>query len=322
MSWDISRIQQLAGVPLNESMEATHKHLAANEYARKQATVSQLKAAIKFFGSGPSAAKCQAELDSRKNSVKESYDADDGDDGMSASERAIIKKAEDDLKKKGIKVKDADPDKDLHDLAQRRKAKEKAKEEAEDKEEAESKAAAAAEKKAEDDKEAAPKKEPEAKKEEPKKEAPKAEDKKEDPTAAEAKRRGKAPNPDSMAQKALAWIKANPDATGGQFKKWAAGAGFEMGANYANTFFHGLKAKARAALKQSTNECYMLGHTSIPSFLLSENKMMNQYQWIDPSSPMDPLVFETEAEAKKVAQYIYEWKNQTADIVKIDFSDE
>ena len=48
--------------------------------------------------------------------LNESYD-DDGDDGMSASERALLKKAEGDLKKKGVKVKDADPDKDLHALS-------------------------------------------------------------------------------------------------------------------------------------------------------------------------------------------------------------
>lgn len=255
--------------------------------------------------------------------LTESYDDDDGDDGMSASERALLKKAEGDLKKKGVKVKDADPDKDLHALAQRRKAKEKAKEDAEDREEAESTAAAAAEKKAEekeapkaeDDKEAAPKKEPEAKKEEPKKEAPKAEEKKEEP-AAEAKRRGKAPNPESFNQHAKANAKSM---TRGQFLTWAAEK-HGKGKAYASALFAKYNPKSSREVK--TNECYMLQHPSVPSFLLAENKMMNQYQWIDGASPMDPLVFETEADAKKVAQYIYEWKNQTADIVKIDFSDE
>lgn len=253
--------------------------------------------------------------------INESYD--DDDDGMSASERALLNKAESDLKKKGVKVKDADPDKDLHALAQRRKAKDKAKEDAEDKEEAESKARAAAEKKAEekeapkaeDDKEAAPKKEPEAKKEEPKKEAPKAEEKKEEP-AAEAKRRGKAPNPESFNQHAKANAK---NMTRGQFLTWAAEK-HGKGKAYASALFAKYNPKSSREVK--TNECYMLAHPSIPSFLLAENQMMNQYQWIDAASPMDPLVFETEEEAKKVATYIYEWKNQTADIIKIDLSDE
>ena len=243
--------------------------------------------------------------------LTESYD-DDDDDGMSASERALLKKAEGDLKKKGVKVKDADPDKDLHALAQRRKAKDKAKEDAEDREEAESKAAAAAEKKAEekeapkaeDDKEAAPKKE-----------EPKAEEKKEEP-AAEAKRRGKAPNPESFNQHAKANAK---NMTRGQFLTWAAEK-HGKGKAYASALFAKYNPKSSREVK--TNECYMLQHPSVPSFLLAENKMMNQYQWIDSASPMDPLVFETEADAKKVAKFIYEWKNQTADIVKIDFSDE
>lgn len=254
--------------------------------------------------------------------LTESYD-DDGDDGMSASERALLKKAEGDLKKKGVKVKDADPDKDLHALAQRRKAKEKAKEDAEDREEAESTAAAAAEKKAEekeapkaeDDKEAAPKKEPEAKKEEPKKEAPKAEEKKEEPKA-EPKKKGKAINPDSFMDAARRNAKSM-DRT--QFRKWAEEKYGKKGA-YVSTLFAKFNPKSGRAIK--TDECYVLLHPSMPSFMLAENEMMNQYQWIDPSSALDPLVFETEADAKKVAQYIYEWKNQTADIVKIDFSDE
>lgn len=251
--------------------------------------------------------------------LTESYD--DDDDGMSASERALLKKAEGDLKKKGVKVKDADPDKDLHALAQRRKAKEKAKEDAEDREEAESKAAAAAEKKAEEKE--APK--AEEKKEEPraeekkesapKKEEPKAEEKKEEP-ATEAKRRGKAPNPESFNQHAKSNAK---NMTRGEFLKWAAEK-HGKGKAYASALFAKYNPKSGRAIK--TDECYVLQHPSVSSFLLAENKMMNQYQWIDSASPMDPLVFESEAEAKKVAEWIYEWKNQTAQIIKIDLKDE
>ena len=234
--------------------------------------------------------------------LTESYD-DDDDDGMSASERALLKKAESDLKKKGIKVKDADPDKDLHALAQRRKAKELAREEAEDREEAESKAAAAAEKKAEE------KEEPKA--EEKKEAAPKKEEPK-----AEEKRRGKAPNPESFNQIAKANAK---NMTRGEFLKWAAEK-HGKGKAYASALFAKYNPKSSRAIK--TDECYMLQHPFVSSFLLAENKMMNQYQWIDSASPMDPLIFESEAEAKKVAEWIYEWKNQTAQIIKVDLKDE
>ena len=271
--------------------------------------------------------------------LTESYD--DDDDGMSASERALLKKAEGDLKKKGVKVKDADPDKDLHALAQRRKAKEKAKEEEADKEEEDEKNASGKHPdprhrdadKTQADKDEAEQRRYEARQEKAKKEAPKAEEKKEAPKAeekkeepkaeekkeepaAEAKRRGKAPNPESFNQHAKANAK---NMTRGQFLTWAAEK-HGKGKAYASALFAKYNPKSSREVK--TNECYMLQHPSVPSFLLAENKMMNQYQWIDGASPMDPLVFETEAEAKKVAQYIYEWKNQTADIVKIDFSDE
>ena len=243
--------------------------------------------------------------------LTESYD-DDGDDGMSASERALLKKAEGDLKKKGVKVKDADPDKDLHALAQRRKAKEKAKEEEADKEEAEAKARDAAEKKAEEKE--APKAEDD--KEEPKKEEPKKEEPKKEEAAAETKRRGKAPNPESFNQHAKANAK---NMTRGEFLRWAAEK-HGKGKAYASALFAKYNPKSGREVK--TNQCYMLAHPSIPSFLLAENKMMGQYQWIDASSPMDPLVFESEVDAKKVAQYIYEWKNQTADIIKIDLTED
>lgn len=247
--------------------------------------------------------------------LNESYD--DDDDGMSAAERALADKADKDLKKKGVKVANVDPEKDIRSLARRRKAHDAKYEEEKDKEEAESKAAADAEKKAkekeepkaEETKDAAPKKEPNAKKEEPK-----AEEKKEEPKA-EAKPRGKAPNPESFNQHAKANAK---NMTRGEFLKWAAEK-HGKGKAYASALFAKYNPKSSREVK--TNECYMLQHPSVPSFLLAENKMMNQYQWIDSASPMDPLVFETEAEAQKVAKYINEWQNQVSDIIKIDLSD-
>ena len=104
----------------------------------------------------------------------------------------------------------------------------------------------------------------------------------------------------------------------GEFLKWAAEK-HGKGKAYASALFAKYNPKSSREVK--TNECYMLQHPSAPSFLLAENKMMNQYQWIDSASPMDPLVFETEAEAQKVAKYINEWQNQVSDIIKIDLSD-
>lgn len=236
--------------------------------------------------------------------ITESYD---DDDDLSPAERELAAKAEKDLKKKGVKVGKVDPDKDLHALAQRRKAKEAAKEADEDKEEAEAKAAAS-------------KEEADEPKAEEKKEAPKAEEKKEEPkkeeAAAEAKRRGKAPNPESFNQHAKANAK---NMTRGEFLKWAAEK-HGKGKHYASALFAKYNPKSGRQVK--TDECWVLVHPQASSFMLAENEAMNQYQWIDDASPMNPMVFETEAEANKVAKWIHEWKNQSAVLVKVDLTDE
>lgn len=229
-------------------------------------------------------------------------DDNDDDDGLSPAERELANRADKDLKNKGINVKNVDPDKDMAALAHR-----------EDK--AHNNAQGSA-KKAEPKKEEH--KQGESNKDEPKKDEPK----KEEPATNNAKRRGKAPNPESYRQKAIAWISAHPSANGGEFKRWLKETNSPMSANYANTFFYAHKKKTRGELKESTTICYMLQHPAAPSFLLAENKAMNQYQWVDASSNIDPLVFESEQDALATAQYINEYKNQTSHLVKFDLTEE
>ena len=250
--------------------------------------------------------------------IVESYD-DDDDDGLSASERALASKADSDLKKKGVKVAKVDPDKDLHALAQRRKAKEEKKEAATDEEEKKAAAAAKAEKEA--DEKNAPKADDDEKPAEKKedKSAEKPAEKKEDKPA-EKKQRGKKPDANSKAQRALAWIKANPDAGGGAFAKWAA-ANIDMGKNYANTYFHGLKAKARAQLKATANECYMISHPWLSTHFLYEDKAMNQMQWIDIEGTDTPTIFESKEAAENTMKYLADWKHQGSKLVHVNLED-
>lgn len=167
----------------------------------------------------------------------------------------------------------------------------------------------------------------EKKAEEKKPEPAKAEEKKpeekkeETPAAAEAKRRGAKPNANSKSQRAAAWIKSNPNGTRGQFLAWAK-ANLDMGSAYGSAFFarHNPKSKRQAATEQK-NECYVLTHPLMPSFLLAENREMNQMQWVDSTSPLEPVICETEAEANKIAKYMSEWKGQQSTIVKIVFED-
>lgn len=151
--------------------------------------------------------------------------------------------------------------------------------------------------------------------EELKKEAEKAEEKKETPAEEkkEAKRRGRAQDENSKRGQARAWLTANPTAGRGEFLKHAAT--FNMASSDASAFFYSHRNKMKVA------ECYILAHPTMPSFVLAENRELNQMQWIDPSSPLEPLVFKTLSEAERVAKYMSEWKSQFADIIKVDLVD-
>jgi hypothetical protein len=73
-------------------------------------------------------------------------------------------------------------------------------------------------------------------------------------------------------------------------------------------------------IRKKLNEGYILVHPQMSSFVLAENAMMNQYQWIstkDESTSLEPVVFESEAAAKKVMEYLYDYKNQQSVLVPL-----
>lgn len=133
----------------------------------------------------------------------------------------------------------------------------------------------------------------------------------------EAKRRGAKPNADSKSQRALAWIKNNPTEKRGAFLKWAK-ENLEMGAAYGSAFYARHRNRGDAEIK---NECWVITHPAMPSFLLAENRELNQMQWVDLTSPLDPLVLKTEAEAQRIATYMSSWKSQHSTIEKIVLED-
>lgn len=213
--------------------------------------------------------------------VVESSREDDDEDGLSKAERELASKAEKDLEKKGIKVKDFDPDE------------------------------AVGSKKDTEEKPAAKKEEkPAAAKPAPKKDKPAPAKKEEKPAAKDdkpAEKKARAPRPENPSKKASqirAHLNANPDMTRGQFTAYAIEK-MGMSKAGANTYFYKYKAK------KEVKEGYILVHPSAPGFVLAENKMMNQYQWVDGTSTLEPEVFVTEAAAKKVAQYMTDFKFQT-----------
>lgn len=174
---------------------------------------------------------------------------------------------------------------------------------------AKEKAKEAREKKADEkpvEKKEAPKAEPKA----VEKPAPKAEEKKED-ASNEAKRRGRAPSDDSKRGQARSWLNSHPNASRKEFLAHASS--FGMSPAYASAF------RAAHMAKSKVTECYVLSHPSMPSFLLAENREMSQMQWVDPTSPLEPMIFESKAEAERVAKYMSEWKSQYSniDVIKL-----
>lgn len=147
-----------------------------------------------------------------------------------------------------------------------------------------------------------------------KKEETKAEEK----AAEEKKRRGKAPNPGSKAQRALAKLKTM---TRGEFIKWAAEE-LEMGKNYASAYY--ARHNPKSSREQKVTEAKVLwglAHPFLKGFVLAENRELNQMQWIDADSKLEPMLFISEAEAQKIAKHMSEWKSQTAVVESYDFSE-
>ena len=129
----------------------------------------------------------------------------------------------------------------------------------------------------------------------------------------EAKKRGRKASDSSKMGQARAWILAHPESKRGEFLKHAES--FAMSKHYANAFFYQVKKKSKV------EECFILVHPNMPSFVLAENRELNQMQWVDPTSPLEPMIFEDKAEAEKIVKYMSEWKSQYADIMTIRLVD-
>lgn len=146
--------------------------------------------------------------------------------------------------------------------------------------------------------------------------AEKSGDEKAAAAAAEAKRRGKAPDPNSFNQHAKANAKSM---TRGEFIKWAAEK-HGKGKNYASTLFAKYNPKSSRGAEVK-NECWILTHPQLQGYTLAENYEMNQLVWVDSGSHLDTLLFTTEAKAEEMKQYLSEWRGQKSTVEHIVIED-
>jgi hypothetical protein len=99
--------------------------------------------------------------------------------------------------------------------------------------------------------------------------------------------------------KARAWLKNNPGAKRSEFLTYTDSIGMSR---------HHASGKL-TELRRKLTEFYMLRHPSLSTVYLAENYELSSYQWADAYSPLEPLVFTTEAEAREAAQYLADWKS-------------
>jgi hypothetical protein len=230
------------------------------------------------------------------NPLVESFD--DEDDDLSPAEKALADKADSDLKKTGVKVKHVDPDKDMSKLAKKVGGKEEKTER--NQEAAEKGEASAADVEAKKEKAAAPSSNPKtAKKLERKAAAAEAEAKKEPKGEEETAKKGRKTDDASKIGQARTWLKNNAGAKRSEFLTYTDSIGMSR---------HHASGKL-TQLRRGLNEFYMLRHPMLSSVYLAENYELGSYQWADAYSPLDPLVFETETDAREAAAFMSDWKS-------------
>ncbi len=172
------------------------------------------------------------------------------------------------------------------------------------------------------------------KKEDPKKEKPveKKDDSKKEPPVEKkeetvAKRRGKAPNPESKSGKLRQWIIDHPDAKRAEAWKHAVEAFGEKSEDNPggitkagfSTLYQNARAKHGLVKKKEVKEAWVIMHPLINNHILHENREMNQLQWVHfLSDNQDPMIFESSAEAEEVARYLRDFKNQAVVIERVE----
>jgi hypothetical protein len=147
------------------------------------------------------------------------------------------------------------------------------------------------------------------------------------------KKRGKSHNPASKSGILRTWIEEHPGvarkeayahalATLGAKSEDNPGgitpAGFSTLYQNARSH-HGLNKPKEV---KEVKEAWVLMHPSVYNHILHENRELNQFQWVHfLSDNQEPMIFESEAEAEKIAKFLSDFKNQSVIIEHVIFED-
>lgn len=131
-----------------------------------------------------------------------------------------------------------------------------------------------------------------------------------------ANNRGRKPNADSKAQRALAVLK---NMSRGEFLKWAEKE-LGMGKNYASAFYAKHNPKSSRELKESS-KLWMIQHAQIPNYVLTGRAGSgSKVTWGDISTD-EPIYYVSESEARNISNYLRDWRGQLHEVVSISMDD-
>ncbi len=144
------------------------------------------------------------------------------------------------------------------------------------------------------------------------------------------KKRGKAHNPASKSGVLRAWIEEHPgvkrsDAYAHAISTFGAKSDENPGgitpAGF-STLYQNARSHHSLVKKAEVKEAWVLMHPSVYNHILHENREMNQFQWVHfLNDNQEPMIFETEAEAQKIAKFLSDFKNQSVIIEHVTFEE-
>lgn len=117
----------------------------------------------------------------------------------------------------------------------------------------------------------------------------------------------------SKTNGARGWLQSNPTASRKEFMAHVTG-NLGITAHHANTMYYMLKKKL--------SEGFIFVHPYLKGYVLAENQISHNLQWIDATSPNVPLIVETIDEAKMYSDRLSMYRNQSVIIEKVTMPEE
>jgi len=128
------------------------------------------------------------------------------------------------------------------------------------------------------------------------------------------KKKGKALDPKSKQQRAIDYIRKNPEVTRKEFLVWAW-ENLEMTTGYSSSRLGGWRVIASSG--GDVKECWTIAHPTMSGYTLAEDFNGKGYRWVGSTDEIDSIVLTTQDQVNEMVQYMAEWKNLTVTPIHI-----